>query len=100
MKFLRDNVDTDVVGANSYNLQLQAKRNLQVESPITEGFRSEATSCSSILVRTGVYQGEQTSSSNYSHKDANIESRQKIPDYICDDVYDAVKMVYEIEKFK
>ena len=95
----RDNIDTDIAGANLYNLQIQAKYNTNRNNEV-ESIMTEAKSISSILVRTGVYQGESNSHLVYSHKDAKIESKQKIPDYICDDVFRAVEMVFEIEKFK
>jgi ribonucleotide monophosphatase NagD (HAD superfamily) len=97
-----DNIDTDIAGANNYNVFLKNKRNSSIIEAKTE-FSSEAESINSILVCTGVYQGDKndfkTQNLMYSHKDAKIDNKLREPNYICDDVYEAVKMVYEIEKF-
>ena len=68
-------------------------------------FVSDAESIQSILVCTGVYQGSQNevdahhNSLNYAHKDMVVDNALRRPSFISSDVYEAVKLVYKIEKF-
>ncbi len=68
-------------------------------------FRSEAESIESVLVKTGVFQGcektleEVTDDLVYFHKDMIIDASLRKPDYLSDNVADAVKLIYEKEKF-
>lgn len=68
-------------------------------------FKSEAKSIKSVLVKTGVFQGCQASLENpsnemvYFHKDMIIDDSLRKPDYLCDDVHQAVRLIYETENF-
>lgn len=64
---------------------------------------SDAESIRSILVRTGVFRGAADSTpaadASLAHKDMLIDHSLMKPSYISDNVFEAVKLVYEIEKF-
>lgn len=106
-----DNLDTDIAGANIYNKLLEKNKkitNTEQEKIVDTKLKSlhknaQAESVHSILVRTGVYQGDENEFKNsslvYAHKDANIDNKMREPKSICDNVYDAVKLVYKLENF-
>ena len=64
---------------------------------------SDAESIRSILVRTGVFRGPADSTpaadSSLAHKDMLIDQSLMKPSYISDNVFEAVKLVYELENF-
>ena len=69
-------------------------------------FRSEAETIKSILVKTGVFQGDHETLDKeskdelvYSHKDMIIDNSLRKPDYLCDNVHEAVKLIFEKENF-
>lgn len=65
----------------------------------------DTESISSILVRTGVFQGDINDLNNFNvdsvlaHKDMIIDPALIKPNYISDNVYEAVKLVYQLESF-
>ncbi len=61
-----------------------------------------AESLQSILVCTGVYNRETydvTSDKNHGHRDIIIDATLKQPKHTCEHVLDAVKLIFDIEKF-
>lgn len=66
---------------------------------------SETESIRSILVRTGVFRGETNETSGTSdtqslaHKDMIVDKSLMKPNYVSDNVFEAVKLVYQIENF-
>jgi hypothetical protein len=158
--YFRDNLDTDILGANIYsqilennihkkirktmkgvlpninasNLKVdntindQNENNSQIDicqhNPVPEihqnsnsnsyysflmnnnTFESEAESIKSILVRTGVFQGNELNIENdtdgltYSHKDMVFDKSLRKPHHIVNNVYDAVKLIFENENYK
>ncbi len=68
-------------------------------------FKSEAEFMKSVLVKTGVFQGCEKSLEDanddlfYFHKDMIIDSNLRRPDYLCENVAEAVRLIYETEKF-
>lgn len=134
----RDNLDTDIYGANIYNQILsninhktkeksQSKR-LPDRKPLIKeksdlyqspnrssthfefflndsSFKSEALKIESILVKTGVFQGDEKTIENqkdeliYTHKDMLVDMSLRKPDHLVKDVYEAVKIIYEKENF-
>ena len=65
---------------------------------------STAESINSILVRTGVYQGDKIDigslvSRNLAHKDTLIDPSLVKPNFITNNVYDAVKLVFKKENY-
>jgi len=69
-------------------------------------FSSKAESISSILVRTGVFQGDindihaKNSQLVLAHKDMMVDTSLIKPNYVLDDVYEAIKLIMEIENYK
>ena len=147
----RDNLDTDIYGANIYNQILEnynhkkekklgqtilpnintsqlnvenieederanpepnIHQNSQLNSHYSflmnnHQFKSEAKSLQSILVRTGVFLGDQSdldagcnpNLKNYAHKDMILDNSLRKPNYLCENVYEAVKLIFEKENF-
>jgi hypothetical protein len=67
-------------------------------------FETQAEAISSILVKTGVFQGDLVSPGagnvmNLAHKDTVIDSTLTRPKHITQDVFEAVKLVFQMEKF-
>ena len=63
---------------------------------------SETESIRSILVRTGVYQGDNfdaTANGTLAHKDMIVDKSLMRPNHVSDNVYEAVKLVYELENY-
>lgn len=147
MIIYRDNLDTDIYGANIYNqilsninnkskeekkksdrlpnlrpMELNKDRYIVKEksdlyqSPDRStthfeffvndsSFKSEATKINSILVKTGVFQGDEKTIESqkddliYTHKDMLIDKSLRKPDFLVKDVHEAVKLIYERENF-
>lgn len=116
-----DNLDTDIYGANVYNQILENNKRLRhkkarslngqiEEEKISdldeENFNSEAESITSILVRTGVFQGDVNDLNNHSvdmslaHKDMIVDLGLIKPRLVKDNVLEAVKSVFQMENFK
>lgn len=69
-------------------------------------FSSSAEKIKSILVKTGVFQGDQSNLKQivnddlvYSHKDMIVDASLRMPDFLCENVHDAVKLIFEQENF-
>ncbi len=69
-------------------------------------FSSHAERIQSILVKTGVFQGDAASLDQladddlvYSHKDMIIDNSLRKPDFLCENVHEAVKLIFEKENF-
>jgi hypothetical protein len=63
---------------------------------------SDTESIASILVRTGVFRGDTYNPNidmNLAHKDMIVDLSLMKPNFIVDNVFDAVKLVYQIEKY-
>ncbi|CAF0844390.1 unnamed protein product [Brachionus calyciflorus] len=115
MYAIGDNLDTDIYGANIYNqilvnnkrsrekkLLKQENSNQSIEES-SEEFLSQAESITSILVRTGVFQGDindHNVNMALAHKDMILDASLIKPHIISDDCLQAVKTVFEIENFK
>lgn len=69
-------------------------------------FVSESESITSILVRTGVFQGDLNDLNDHNvdlalaHKDMIVDPSLIKPRFICENVYEAVKSVFKLEDFK
>ena len=108
-----DNIDTDIYGANLFNRILvennsfkenNSNKSSLIERKIacfdkTNRYVSTAESISSILVQTGVYQGEDVSK-NLAHKDTFLDQKLVKPKFIANNVYEAVKLVFKLENCK
>jgi HAD superfamily hydrolase (TIGR01456 family) len=117
-----DNIDTDIYGANVYNqilennlISRQRKQLKAIEADdgsntseisfinehlsMSDDIDCSAESCESILVCTGVYRSDVQSNNklNYGHRDMIVDETLKTPKYICNDVYDAVNLVLNME---
>lgn len=68
-------------------------------------FRSEAEFIKSVLVKTGVFQGDEVTLESYkddlvyTHKDMIIDESLRKPDYLCNNVHEAVKLIFEKENY-
>jgi hypothetical protein len=68
-------------------------------------FETKAESISSILVRTGVFQDDPNNISknvnvmNLAHKDTLADSSLIKPKYVTQDVFEAVEMIFQMEKY-
>lgn len=75
------------------------------ESSSSSPYVSETESIASILVKTGVFQGDLNDINNHSvdmalaHKDMIVDPTLIKPNFIVDNVFDAVKLIYQIEKY-
>ncbi len=118
-----DNLDTDVYGANLFNKILTDNKKYNESNKIDKSkgeldligqklvcldkespYVSAAESISSILVQTGVYRGDKdnkniSASSNLAHKDIVLDNQFVRPNYVVDNVYEAVKLVFKMEKY-
>ena len=144
MLFCRDNLDTDIYGANTYNKILtrlneekrsdvlvdnkinSIKRNEEKNDNLVNNisnnwiknheqkfshldknvfFTSKAEACFSLLVRTGVFQGDindtqvHNSQLVLAHKDMVVDAGLIKPNFVLDDAYEAVKLIMEMEKY-
>ena len=142
--FCRDNLDTDIYGANTYNKILtrlnaekrsdvlvdnknnSIKRNEEINDNLVNNisnnwiknheqkfshldknffFTSKAEACFSLLVRTGVFQGDindiqaHNSQLVLAHKDMAVDASLIKPTFVLDDAYEAVKLIMEMEKY-
>lgn len=111
-----DNLDTDIYGANLYN-QILTNNNrsrerrallnigdrMDVDGEDESEFLSQAESIRSILVKTGVFQGDidkHCVSMALAHKDMVIDPNLIKPHIISDNCLHAVNTVFDIENFK
>ncbi|KAH3881128.1 hypothetical protein DPMN_005051 [Dreissena polymorpha] len=122
-----DNPESDIYGANLYNKYLEKRVQQRVKKPVHQvvgshapeydsdsEFESDlpdelsgvyAKSCQSILVCTGVYCSSRDyvtygrpRSSNHNHRDFVLDPVLTQPMYVTQNVYEAVKLVFEKEK--
>lgn len=106
--FFRDNINTDIYGANIFNKFLKESRlspntNIyDVETcPELSFCESMAQSCVSILVETGVHQTDSNFLVHHSHRDfLPIEKSLCKPTLISENVSQAIESVLKLEKFK
>jgi HAD superfamily hydrolase (TIGR01456 family) len=122
-----DNIDTDISGANLYDLHIKKNKqkprlvqqqgnqnsltttfDADIDSLINE---SKIASISSILVCTGVYRANNIINSNkdgiasftrrnldYGHKDMVVDDPAiKQPKYTCKDAYEAISLIFDLE---
>jgi HAD superfamily hydrolase (TIGR01456 family) len=118
-----DNLDTDIYGANLFNKLLTDNKKYKdanhvkgdsgqldlvgqrvAEFDANSSYVSTAESISSILVQTGVYRGNKddtkiSGSSNLAHKDIVLDEMFVRPHHVVENVLEAVKLVFKIEKF-
>lgn len=92
-----DNVNTDIFGANLFNDIIAKKTNVT-----DTGKCNRIQNCYSVLVKTGVYNENQKNHElNHMHRDfTHLGKCYYRPNYIVEDVNDAVKLIFELEKFK
>lgn len=111
-----DNLDTDIYGANMYNQILSNnKRSRERKASVSLGeprdvegqeeinCLSKAESIMSILVKTGVFQGnieKHCLNMALAHKDMIVDSTLVKPHIVSDSCLEAVNTVFEIENFK
>lgn len=111
-----DNLDTDIYGANIYNQILNNNKRSRerralmslgergdVEGQDETNFLSKAESIVSILVKTGVFQGnidEHCSDMALAHKDMIVDPALIRPHVVSENCLEAVNTVFEIENFK
>ncbi|CAG0919402.1 unnamed protein product [Notodromas monacha] len=119
-KFSGDNVNTDIFGANLYDKYLRrvwsgknkparqsilqiARRGVHhfiedEDGPQSSDFTAER--CYSILVQTGVFGDHTMSDSEHSPRDfLPVEESLRQPNFVSENVYRAVELVFEREKF-
>lgn len=129
-----DNLDTDVYGANIFNQILQKNKEYKslrsngspdlieqklmsltmseeeedtmttTSTTTSKRYVSRAESINSILVQTGVYQGDGNDldtmiSRDLAHRDTRIDEKLVKPNYVSKNVYEAVKLVFELENY-
>ena len=69
-----------------------------------KSFMSQAERISSIIVKTGVFQGDindiaYKKESSLAHKDMVIDPNLIKPNYIVNDSHEAVKLIFQLENF-
>ncbi len=129
LNVIRDNLMTDIYGANLYNRYLEDRvarkttkavanmvtgASVPQELDMDSGWESElaspsATSCKSILVCTGVYNPHMELPKDASqciketvfhgHRDFRFDPALVEPEKIVEDVDAAVELIFEMEKF-
>ena len=111
--FHRDNLDTDIYGANAYNSYLSDFRGIESSSIANSaditGNDSSLSSSSvpsfvrqveSILVKTGVSaveKGSEQKGVSYHHRDIKYDPVLSVPSYHVDDVLAAVELIFRKE---
>ena len=101
----RDNLDTDIYGANTYKNYLMRSQYRDVsckedEYCISKWKSNSLTKIESILVRTGVSSVETSlpqKGINHLHKDTKYDPELTMPDYIVSDVLEAVDLIFRKE---
>uniref|UniRef100_A0A8C0VXX0 Haloacid dehalogenase-like hydrolase domain-containing 5 n=1 Tax=Cyanistes caeruleus TaxID=156563 RepID=A0A8C0VXX0_CYACU len=106
----RDNLMTDVYGANLYNRYLESSRTgskSRLQAKVSGG--RAAAHCRSVLVCTGVYNPHTevpldtrdsiTESVFHGHRDFRFDPGLVEPDHIVPDVDAAVDLVFQLENF-
>ena len=102
-----DNLDTDIYGANLYNrhlAQIRRQRESGQDDDENPAHSSTVESIVSVLVKTGVFQTSHMDESSpisqsLAHRDTLVDPVLRKPHFVCDDVYDAVKLIFELERF-
>ncbi|CAG0898345.1 unnamed protein product [Cyprideis torosa] len=111
-----DNVNTDIFGANLYNRYLLRQKGTHRRSLLEtlRGSKSRpfhgsddqedlpftAEECLSILVQTGVFGDHCVDSATHSPRDfLPVEGSLREPDFIAEDVYKAIDLIFEKEDF-
>uniref|UniRef100_A0A669P226 Haloacid dehalogenase like hydrolase domain containing 5 n=1 Tax=Phasianus colchicus TaxID=9054 RepID=A0A669P226_PHACC len=105
----RDNLMTDVYGANLYNRYLEKKNSRKDNSWENELASSAATHCRSVLVCTGVYnphtevpldtKESRTEMVFHGHRDFRFDPGLVEPDHVVPDVNAAVDLIFQLENF-
>ena len=105
----RDNVSSDITGANLYQRYIDDKNRSIERVPHSRQLPSShpilpqtVTTVQSILVRTGVYNEQQRTDVDHSHKDFRFENIKELeqPTVIVDNVLHAVEYILERENAK
>lgn len=100
----RDNINTDICGANLYNkyLNTPGKFNDQNLRLNQDAFNiNQARKCISVLVETGVHHSSFNYLEQHSHRDfMEIEENMCKPNIITNDVDSAIDTAFKLEVFK
>lgn len=104
--FFSDNLDTDIYGANTYKSHLvnsiKEIKACKEDEFCTRKWKSNSLDkIESVLVRTGVSSIETSlpqKGINHLHRDTKYHPELTMPDYIVDDVLDAVDLVLHKEQ--